>query len=443
MTTLDSRMNIRTVTWPIFMEHLIRMSLMTVDVLMLSRYSDDAVAAVGLTTNFVFFLVLNFIIIASGSAILMGQNLGAKKPEQAQLTAQTGLFLITILAVVIGISFYFASPYVVSLYSLSEQVHQFSVQYLSIVGSLSIGLALSVFLSSVLRAHGFSKSPMLIQLASGLLNALGNYIALFPPGDLPVTGVAGVAFATVFSQLFAAIANWVVIRHHKIPLSFRQSLRPKLQHIRNILKLGIPNGGESLSYNLAQMAIMFFVAQLGTAAIATMAIGMSVARFMFVFAMSVGQGAQIIAAYFVGQNRQSEIKRRVHQYWMIGICVSFSMAFIVWLARTPIAEFFTTDIETQILIGVFFTLTLLLEPARAINLIVISALKGTGDAVFPVKMGILSMWGVGVFCAWVFGIQLGWGMMGILLGIAADEWTRGIIMIVRWQREKWMHMRRV
>jgi putative MATE family efflux protein len=436
-------MNIRTVVWPIFVEHLIRMSLMTVDVIMLARFSDDAVAAVGLTSNFIFFLVLNFMIVSSGSAILIGQNLGAKNHGHAQQIGQAGLFLATVAGLLIGVLFYFVSPFVVSLYSLTDQVNSYAVLYLSIVGSLSIGLSLSIMLSTVLRAHGFSKSPMIIQLFAGLLNAVGNYLALFPPGDLPVTGVAGVAVATVVSQLFTAVACWFVIRRHKIPLSFRQSLKPKLDNIRAILKLGIPNGGEGLSYNLAQMAIMFFVAHLGTAALATMAIGMSLSRFMFVFAMSVGNGAQIIASYFVGQNRQSELKSRVHKYWVAGVTVAFSMAVLTWLFRSPIAQFFSDDLETQILIGLFVTVSMFLEPGRAVNLIVIAALKGTGDVVFPVKMGIASMWGIGVLFAWVLGIGFGWGLVGILVGIAMDEWTRGVVMIIRWQKEKWMHMKRI
>jgi putative MATE family efflux protein len=438
---LDSRMNIRTIVWPIFVEHLIRMSLMTVDIFMLARYSEDAVAAVGLTGNFIFFLILTYMIVSSGSAILMGQYLGSKQNDQAQLISQNGLFLSAVVGVLVGILFYFVSPSIVSLYDLAPQVHEYAIQYLIVVGTFSIGLSLSVMLSTILRAHGFSKSPMLIQMGSGLINAIGNYIALFPPGDIPVTGVTGVAAATVVSQMLSAIACWVVLRSHNIPFSLRATLTPDKKSVRSILKLGIPNGGEGLSYNFAQMVIMFFVAQIGTAALATMAIGMSLARFMFVFAMAVGQGAQIIASYFVGQNRQDELKARVHKYWVSGSTVAFSMALITFVFKEPIIEFFSTDIETKIALAMFLTVSLLLEPGRAINLIVIAALKGTGDVVFPVKMGILCMWGIGVVSAYFFGIHLGWGILGIMFGIAMDEWIRGIIMIFRWQSGKWMRFK--
>jgi Na+-driven multidrug efflux pump len=90
---LDQRMNIVTVVWPIFVEQLLRMSIMTIDVLMLSQYSDDAVAAVGLTGNFILFVIFMHMIVSTGAAILIGQHLGAQQAEQGQAYAEAGLAL--------------------------------------------------------------------------------------------------------------------------------------------------------------------------------------------------------------------------------------------------------------------------------------------------------------------------------------------------------------
>ena len=441
-TALDTKMNIRTIVWPIFLESVVRMSLMTVDVLMLARYSDDAVAAVGLTGHFIFFLMLTYMIVSSGTAILVGQSLGGRQLRLAQQYAQAGFLLAILMSMLVSILFLFGVKYFIGFYDLEPQVETYAVQYATVVGTLSIGMSLSILLSTVLRAHGFSKSPMYIQMAAGVVNMAGNYVALFPPFGLPQTGVVGVAVATVSSQFVASMASLVLIKRHHIDFSVRQSLRSELVHLKAILKLGLPNAGEGISYNFAQITIMFFVAQLGTAALAATAIAQTLSRFMFVFSMSVGNGTQILSSYFVGQNRQSELKNRVHKYWVTGVTVSFSVACIMVLARTPLGAFFSTDPDTKALIAMLLIVSMLLEPGRAINLIVIQALKGAGDVVFPVKMGILSMWGVGVLFAYLFGIHLAWGVAGIWIGVAMDEWTRGIIMIIRWQKEKWVGMKR-
>jgi putative MATE family efflux protein len=442
-SSLDNRMNIRTIVWPIFIEHLLRMSMMTIDVIMLARYSDAAVAAVGLTGHFVFFIVIAYMIISSGCAILIGQNLGAKNKPEALAYSHVGFLLAVIMSVIIGLGFYLGANSLLTLYNLEPAVHAYATQYLTIAGGLSIGLSLSIYLSTVLRAHGFSKSPMVIQLISGLINIAGNFIALFGFMGLPVTGVVGVALATVFSQMFGAVACWLVLRHHNIGFSIRQSFKIDIPRFKDILKLGLPNAGEGLSYNMAQLAIMFFVAGFGTAALAAVAIAQTLSRFIFVFAMSVGNGAQIMSSYFVGQGRFTELKANVHRYWQVGISVSTGLVLLFILGRSQIAAYFTTDPDTIELIGFLLIAALALEPARALNLIVIAALKGAGDVLFPVKMGILSMWGVGVLFAYILGVHWGFGVVGIWIGVAMDEWTRGIIMVIRWQRERWQRFVKV
>ncbi len=435
---ISQRMNIRTLVWPIFVEQLVRMSLMSIDVFMLAQFSEAAVAAVGLTGHFIFFLILSYTIVSSGSAVLIGQNLGASRDLQAQHYAQSGLLLAFVSAVLIGIIFYFLSPAFIHTYNLESDVETFAIQYSVITGGFSIGMSLSIMFSTILRAHGYSKSPMVIQVIAGLINLVGNYLALYPPFGWPQTGVVGVAVATVVSQLISAIICWYVIKHHQIPLSFQGIFRPKSKKLKKILKIGFPNAGESISYNVAQITIMFFVAQLGTAALAAAAVVQTLARFMFVFSLSLGSGAQILSSYYVGQQRFTELKHNVHKYWVVGMASSIFATLLMIVYREPLTAVFSDDPQTQSLIAILLIVSLFVESGRAINLIVIAALKGTGDVIFPVKIGIVAMWGIGVLFAYVLGIYWSLGLIGIWIAVGLDEWTRGIIMIYRWQKERWM-----
>jgi len=436
--TIESRMNIRTLVWPIFVENLMRMSLMSIDILILARYSNNAVAAVGLTSHFVVFMMLTFMIVSSGSAVLIGQNLGAQRKDSAQHYSQNGLLLITLLSVVISLLFVFASPFVMHGFKLETEVELFAVNYLIIVGGLSLGVALSIMFSTILRAYGYSKSPMLIQLVAGIINLVGNYIAVFPPFDWPQTGVVGVAFATAISQIVSAIICWYVIKYHKIPISFRGIFKPQLPKLKRIMSVGLPNAGESISYTLAQIVIMLFIAKLGTPALAAVAIVQTVSRFMMVFSLSLGNGTQILSSYYVGQKRFKELKQSVHQYWIVGIIVSTGVTLLTVIFGQPIAALFSEDLTTQALVISLLIASLFLESGRALNLIIISALKGAGDVIFPVKVGIVAMWGVGVLFAYLLGIHWSLGLVAIWLSVGLDEWVRGIIMIFRWRSERWI-----
>ena len=79
-----------------------------------------------------------------------------------------------------------------------------------------------------------------------------------------------------------------------------------------------------------------------------------------------------------------------------------------------------------------------IESGRVFNLIFISALKGAGDIHFPVKVGILSMWGIAVLSSYMLGIHWGYGVLGAYLAVGMDEWFRGLVMAKRWRSKSWV-----
>jgi len=90
--------------------------------------------------------------------------------------------------------------------------------------------------------------------------------------------------------------------------------------------------------------------------------------------------------------------------------------------------------------------TVLLEPGRTFNLVVINALRAAGDARYPVLAGAASMLIVLAGGSWLLGSDagLGWGLPGVWIAYAADEWLRGLLMWRRWATLAWVpHARAV
>ena len=98
---------------------------------------------------------------------------------------------------------------------------------------------------------------------------------------------------------------------------------------------------------------------------------------------------------------------------------------------------FTEDADIVAMATPLFFVSLLLEPGRTFNIVVLNSLRATGDARFPLLMGLISMWGIAIPLAWFLGLHLGWGLVGIWLAFAADEWTRGLSMYWRWKSRRW------
>lgn len=424
--------------WPLFVENILRTSLMSVDTLMLSRYSPSAVAAMSLVGQFSFFIQLLYMTVSTGASILMTQHLGAGNRREAGQIGIASLTLVLAFSLVISVAFAIGTGPLVGLYDLDPEVARDARQFLAIYGGLSFFMAVNIAQASILRAWGHPRDPMLINALSLVVTVIGNALTLFGPLGFPMLGMAGVAASTVFSQVIGCVLCFVAIhRRGDLDLSLRRAARVPRRLYGAMLAVGIPSAGENLSYNLSQIAIMAMLARLGASTLATYGILLAVLRYVFMPGISIGLAAQLKVGYMVGARRHAEAGARVHRYFALASAISIVLIVIVQLLQRPILELFSTDPAVIALASSVLIVALVHEPGRTFNTVFIPALKGAGDVRFPVYIGVASMWGVAVTGGWLLGIQLGWGLPGIWIAMAADEWLRGLVMFVRWRSGAW------
>jgi Na+-driven multidrug efflux pump len=160
--------------------------------------------------------------------------------------------------------------------------------------------------------------------------------------------------------------------------------------------------------------------------------------FIFLFSVAISQGTQILIGHLVGAREYENAYERCLKSLKIAIIISLAMAGIFSLFADSLLRIFTDNEQIIELGKTLIYLTIILEPGRSFNLVVINSLRATGDVRFPVYMGILSMWGVSVTLSYVLGIWFGLGLIGIWISFIADEWLRGLIMLKRWRSRTWM-----
>ena len=439
-----SRISLLQLAWPLMVENVLRVSLMSVDTLMLSRYSAEAVAAMSLVGQFGFFIQLLYMMVSIGSSVLIAQNLGAGRPHEAGRYGVASLSLILALSVAISISVALLAGPVVGLYRLEPQVATYASQFLAIYGGLSFFMAVNVGQASILRSWGYSRDPMLVNVACLALTVAGNALCLFGLFGFPVLGVVGVAASTVLSQAVACgLSAWAIHRRRELKLPLREWRDIPAQVYRDILAVGVPTAGENLSYNLSQIAILAMLSGMGTEALATYGILLAVLRYVFIPGVSIGSAAQLKVGYLVGAGRHEEATHRVYRYFAWGFATSLVLVLVLQAFHRPLLGLFSTDPRVLALAASVLVVAVVHEPGRDFNTIIIPALKGAGDVRFPVYVGIVSMWGVSVVGAWFLGLHLGLGLVGVWMAMAADEWLRGLVMLWRWRSGAWRRFRLV
>ena len=121
--------------------------------------------------------------------------------------------------------------------------------------------------------------------------------------------------------------------------------------------------------------------------------------------------------------------------------VSLTVSLTIALIGEPVLAAFTSQpaiiaIALPVLWAIVF-----IEPGRAMNIVLMGSLKSVGDVRFPVVIGIICMWGVAVVFSYIFGIVLGFGLLGIWIAQGFDEWIRGLFALRRWLSKPWMRKR--
>jgi putative MATE family efflux protein len=444
-TPIDrSQVSLSVLAFPLFFENFFRIALSSVDVFMLSSYSDMAVAAVGLIGQFAFLLIILYGVVAGGSGILISQFLGAERSKEANQAALAAYTMGMVFAVVISTGIASSAGTILSFYTLEPQVFAYAQQYLIIFASGSVFLALNTIQGTIFRSFGYAREAMTANILATIVNVIGNAFSLYGFFGFPVLGVPGVAISTVLSQAFASVYVGLRMRKHediKIPWGELKSLPS--EYYQRMLRIGIPSAAEHLSFNLGQMVITGVIALLGTAALTANVYTQTIARFSFIPALSIGYAVQIKTGYLVGAKKFDLAMRKVFQYDALGYAITVTIVVLLYVFRETLSGLFTSNSEILAITTSLMFVMMFRESGRVSNMIVIPGLRGSGDVMFPVIIGVLVQWIVAVGGSFYVHFVLQGGIVGIWWVLAADEIIRSMIMLFRWKSGAWKTKRLV
>jgi putative MATE family efflux protein len=439
MSPSAKKLTLFALAWPIFVEQGLHVLVGTVDTLMVSHVSDDAVAALGQGSQVVFLAIVLFSFLGIGAGVVITHHLGAGDRSGADRIATAAVAVNTWLGLVVSLLvFAFAEP-MLRLMQLPGRLMPLALQFLPLMGGTLFLEAQNIAMGAVLRAHGHTRDPMWVTAAQNVLNALGNCLLLFGLLGAPRLGVTGVAVSGVVSRLVAWGALWVLVRRRTgVRTRLRDYVVFPVREVRRILHIGLPAAGENLCWSLAFVVVTTFVARMGPTALAVQSYVMQVSMWVILFGISVGFATEIRVGHLVGAGLFDEAYHGLLRSLRTGFAL-VCCGIIPLAALAPhILGRFSHDAAVVAGGAILLRMGLVLEPGRVCNIVVISALRATGDARFPLYMGLASMWGVWVPLAWLLGLKLGLGLPGVWIAMTADEWFRAAMMCSRWKRRRWV-----
>ena len=426
---------------PVVLEQLLNSIMGTADTMMVSNVGSAAISAVSLVDSINVLVIQAFSALAAGGAIICAQYIGQRSKEKANESARQVLFIITAISVAVSlICLVFQKPLLSLIFgSVEPAVMRASETYFFYTALSFPFIAAYDSAASIFRAQDNTKGPMIISMISNVMNIAGNAVMIWGFH----MGVAGAALSTLISRIFCAVVVIIQLRKEKegqeIVVRDYFEIRPDWSMIRRILGLGIPSGIENSMFQLGKLAIQSTVSTLGTTAIAAQAMTNILENLNGIAAIGVGVGLMTIVGQCLGARRQDEAVYYIKKLCVIAEVIIIISCLGVFALTKPITILGGMEkASADMCFHMVMWITIVKPLVWIMAFIPGYGLRAAGDVKFSMIVSCCTMWACR-FCLCVFLIRvMGFGPMGVWIGMFADWTLRGIIFTWRFHSRKWL-----
>jgi putative MATE family efflux protein len=424
---------------PSLVENLMMNLLQMIVMIMVGHLGAEAITAVGLTNQPVFFALAIFMALNIGTTAIIARAMGGGNVADANRTAQQTFMLSLLLSiVVISLSYIFAGSILVLL-GATQDVLREGVGYAQMM-FLSLGFTvISTSLSAVLRGAGDTRTPMKINVLSNILVVALGYPLIYGIGAVPGMGLIGAAVATIAARGIATL--WVVVvlfgKGSILQLSWKRLFIWDYPIVRRIVKIGLPSAGEQFALRTGQLVFTLVVSGLGTAVFAAHTICFNIMGFTFMPGMAFSLAASTLVGQGLGAGKPDLAEKFGWETSRFGRIFAGLMGVVFILLAPYIMMLYTHDpavidagVDALRIIG-------LIQTFQASQFILAGALRGAGDTRFPLLSTFVGVFIFRALLSLLFVLVFKWGIVGAYLAIAIDQIVRSAIIFYRYKGGRW------
>jgi putative MATE family efflux protein len=347
---------------PVIVTNLLRTAYNIADTFWLGQYSGEALTAITFAFPLVFFLISLGMGLAVAGSVLIAQFEGKGDRKSVNFAASQTVTFSALASVVLGLIGYLFIGDLVTLLGAKGAVATSAAGYMEII---SLGLftmfGFAVFVS-MMRGFGDTLTPMLLMLATVILNIVIDPFFIFGWWIFPEMGVEGAAVATILSRFLSlGVALWVLFSGRKGVEIELSKMAPDFSYFRKMLNIGIPASVEGVGRSVSVNAIVAVVGWMFVGeVVAGYGIGVRIFSLVFLPAIAVGRAVESMT----GQNLGAGNFERAGKTARIGAKYSFlvlsALGVVTFIFARPIASVFTNDpqiaaVATEFLVYVSFT----------------------------------------------------------------------------------------
>lgn len=357
----------------------------TADAMIVGNFvGTTALAAVGATSAIINLLVGFFTGLASGASVVISQHFGAGEHAAVSKSVHTSMILATVGGLGITVVGIALTPFSLRLMNTPQEVMADAIVYMRIYYLGMIPLMLYNMGTSALRAIGDSRRPVYFLIISAISNIVLDllFVTVIP------MGVAGAALATVLSEVIAAVLVLLCLTHASgKPWQLqREALHVDRTQLREICRLGLPAGLQSVLYTISNMVIQASINGFGTDTVAAWTVYGKVDFLYWMTVNAMGLSITTFSGQNFGARKYDRMKKGTLAALGITAILTVMISSSLLLFAKPILRLFTSDTNvTDITLDMMFFLAPTYITYICVE-IFSGTVRGAGDAVAPTIM---------------------------------------------------------
>ncbi|MEM8539591.1 MAG: MATE family efflux transporter [Pseudomonadota bacterium] len=398
----------------------------TTDTVMLGWYGVKELAGGVLATQAYFLIMIFGAGIAQALLPMVGQAEGSGDVRAVRRMVRMGLWLAILYALITSPLFFFGEDILLAL-GQNPEVASLAGQYLVISVWALFPTLLANSLRAFLTAVEHAQIILWSTLGAAFANIVINYMLIFGNWGAPELGIRGAAYATLIVNIvmFGAMAIYIAVhRRTRSYEVFTRFWRPDWPAFFDLLRLGLPMGVGIVAEVGMFIFASIMIGWLGVVALAAHGIVMQIAAIAFMVPLGMSQAATVRVSNAMGRGDPANLVRAAHSVMIVAVCFAAFSATLFFLLPEALVGLFLDETQDDVAAVAAYAVPLLFVAAvfqlvDSAQIIAVGQLRGLKDTKIPMLFALFAYWGVGMSVAYLLGIRLELGGVGVWSGLAS------------------------
>lgn len=379
------------------LQNVVTLSVNLADNMMLGSYSETALSGVAAVNQIQFIYQQLLMALGDGLVIFCSQYWGKRQTEPMKKISATAMHVGLLIAILLFALVSIFPRQAVGIFTTEESIIREGVSYLSIIRFTYLFFAVTQILLATLRSVEVVKIAFYLSVMTFFVNCGINYVLIYGHFGAPEMGAAGAAIGTLAARMTELVV--LIIYIIKKEKQLHLSIRSYLQHDRvlsgDYFRVTAPMLVVQGLWGVNTALQTVILGHMTAAAIAANSVASTI--FMMVKSMAVGAAstASIIIGNTIGTGDIALVKKYSGRLQRIFVVIGLVSGLLLFLIRVPILQLYDLSASTKEMANTFLIILSVVVIGMSYQMPTNNGIiRGGGNAMFVVKMDLISIWGI-------------------------------------------------